>query len=134
MNLLIAAFLVAHALIHASYLAPTPPRTAGGPEWPFELTRSWLVTGLQLDPAAARALGIAMVAATVVILAVAGLATAGWIVPPSWWAGVIVAGAVCSLLTLALFFHPWLAFGILIDAALLWAVLIGGWQPVGGAS
>lgn len=31
MKLILAAFLAAHALIHASYLTPAPPRTADGP-------------------------------------------------------------------------------------------------------
>ena len=44
MKLALAGFLVVHALIHASFLTPAPPRTAGGPEWPFEMSRSWLVT------------------------------------------------------------------------------------------
>jgi len=128
MKLVLAAFLAAHALIHASYLTPAPLRTAGGPEWPFELTRSWLVTALQLDPALARMLGIGLAGSTVAILVAAALATAGWIVPSQLWPALIVAGSACSLLTLALFFHPWLQLGVGIDIALLWAVL-AGWQP-----
>ena len=57
MKLLFGVFLIAHALIHVSYLTPPPPRTAGGPEWPFELTRSWLVTGLGIDPGVVRSAG-----------------------------------------------------------------------------
>ena len=34
-----------------------------------------------------------------------------------------------SILTLSIFFHPWLILGIAIDAALLLAVLVSGWQP-----
>ena len=45
MQFLIGAFLVGHALVHAAYLSPAPPRTADGPEWPFEMARTWLVTG-----------------------------------------------------------------------------------------
>jgi hypothetical protein len=130
MKLLLAAFLAAHALIHVSYLTPAPPRTAGGPEWPFELTRSWLVTALQLDPAVARTLGIGLASGTAVILVAAALATAGWIVPSGLWPPLVVAGTVGSLLTLGLFFHPWLLLGVAIDASLLWAVL-AGWQPFG---
>jgi hypothetical protein len=130
MRLLLAGFLVAHALIHVSYLTPAPPKTADGPEWPFELTRSWLVTGLQLDPAVARSLGVALVAVTVALLVAAGLATASWLVPSGWWSGLVISGAVSSVLTLALFFHPWLILGVAIDAALLWAVLVGEWLPL----
>jgi hypothetical protein len=128
MKLLLAAFIAAHALIHASYLTPAPPRTAGGPEWPFELTRSWLVTALQVDPELVRLLGVSLASVTVVILVAVALATAGWIVPSGLWPALAVAGTVSSLLTLGLFFHPWLLLGVVIDAALLWAVL-AGWRP-----
>ncbi len=76
MKLLIAAFLAGHALIHASYLTPAPAQTAGGPEWPFTMSRSWLVTGLH---------------------------------------------------------HPWIVLGLVIDAALLWSVLVAGWAPAVGS-
>ena len=131
MRLLLAGFLVAHAMIHISYLAPAPPRTAGGPDWPFELTRSWLVTGLRMDPGAVRALGIALVAGTTTLLVAAGLATVGWLIPSGWWPGLVVSGAGLSILTLGVFFHPWLVLGIAIDATLLGAVLVAGWQPIG---
>jgi hypothetical protein len=129
MNLLLGAFLAAHALIHVSFLTPAPPRTAGGPEWPFEMARSWLVTGAGLDAALIRALGTALVVATIALLAAAGLATVGWMVPPDWWSALVVWGAAASALTLILFFHPWLVLGLAIDAALLWAVLVMGWSP-----
>lgn len=130
MKWLLGAFLVAHAFIHVSYLTPAPPRTASGPEWPFELTRSWLVTGLSLDPGLVRGLGLALVATTVALLVGAGLATVGWL-PVAWWTGLATAGAVASLVTLVLFFHPWLVLGILIDLALGWAALLAAWQPAG---
>jgi hypothetical protein len=129
MNLLIGAFLAAHGLIHLSFISPAPARTAGGPEWPFETTRSWLVTGLGLDPAAVRAIATALVAISVALLVAAGLATVGWLVPAEWWPILAVAGAATSLVTLVLFFHPWLMLGVAIDMALLWAVIIAGWRP-----
>ena len=77
MKLVLGAFLVAHALVHASYLAPAPPRTAGGQERPFEMTRSWLVTGAGLDPALVRMIGTALVLTTIALLVAAGLWTVG---------------------------------------------------------
>ena len=130
MKLLFAALLAAHALIHVSYLAPAPPRTAGGPEWPFEMAKSWAVSGLGLDPGVMRATGTALIAATTALLVAAALAAAGWIVPAAWWPTLVVGGAVASAVTLALFFHPWILLGLAIDAALLWTVLVTGWQPV----
>lgn len=129
MKLLLAAFLAAHALIHVSYLTPAPARTAGGPEWPFEMGRSWLVTGPGLDPALVRALGTALVIVTIALLVAAALATVGWIVPAGWWPSLVVGGAVASVLTLTVFFHPWILLGLAIDAALLWAVLVSEWMP-----
>lgn len=124
-----ALFLAAHGLLHASYLSPAP-RTAGGPDWPFELSASWLVTRLGLPRAPVRALGVALVATTVVVFGAAALATIGWGVPHAWWSFLVVGGAAVSLVTLALYFHPWLVVGLAIDVALLVAV-IGGWE-VGG--
>lgn len=129
MKLLVAAFLAAHALIHASYLTPAPPRTADGPEWPFEMSRSWLVTALGLEPAMVRSLGTVLIVATIALFVAAALATLGWVVPVSWWQGLIVGGAATSIATLALFFHPWLVIGLVIDAALLWAIVVAGWVP-----
>jgi hypothetical protein len=40
-----------------------------------------------------------------------------------------VAGAATSLVTLLLFFHPWLVLGVLIDVVLLWSVIGAGWTP-----
>ena len=130
MKLLFGVFLIAHALIHVSYLTPPPPRTAGGPEWPFELTRSWLVTGFAVDPGVARSAGAMLVIVTAILLVAAGLSTLGIGIPVSWWPNLVVAGAVASALTLALYFHPWLALGLVIDAALLYAVLVAQWTPV----
>ena len=129
MTLLFAAFLAAHALIHVSYLTPAPPRTASGPEWPFELTHSWLVTGVHLGPELVRGLGTALVTGTVALLLAGGLATAGWLIPTGWSTPLVVSGTATSMLTLALFFHPWLVLGLVIDAALVWAVVVAGWAP-----
>ena len=131
MQLILALFLAAHGLIHASYLSPAPPRTAGGPEWPFELTRSWLVTGLQFDPALVRGAGVGLVAAAILLFLLAGLSTGGWMVPTSWWGSLTLAGAVISLCTLLLFFHPWLTLGLVIDLVLVWLVIGAGWSPSG---
>ena len=129
MQFLIGAFLVGHALVHASYLSPAPPRTADGPEWPFAMAQSWLVTGAGLDPAGVRTLGTALVLATITLFIAAGLSTVGWLVPAEWWSGLVVAGAVTSAGTLVMFFHPWIVLGLAIDAALLWATLVIGWSP-----
>lgn len=129
MNLLVAAFLAAHGLIHTSYMAPAPPAAPNRPEWPFAMDRSWLVTAFRLDPQLVTSFGTALVVMTTALLAGAALATGGWVVPGAWWPGLTAAGATASVLTLVLFFHPWLVLGLVIDAALLWGVLVAHWVP-----
>jgi hypothetical protein len=129
LKLLLAAFLLAHGLIHASFLSPTPPQTAAGPEWPFEMSRSWLVTGMGVDPTLVRLLGIVLIAISLAAFALAALSTVGVLVPSASWAALVIVGAAASLTQLAFFFHPWLVLGLLIDAVLLWAVTVQQWTP-----
>ena len=127
---LFSAFLVAHALIHLSFVSPRPKAAAGGPAWPFELHRSWILTPLRVPPSRSHSLGIVLL---VLVLAGASLAavTALGIGPASLFVPAIVLCAVASAVMLLLFFHPWLTLGIVIDVALLWAVLGAGWRPEG---
>lgn len=129
MRIFIGLALAAHALIHLSYLSPAPPRTAGGPEWPFEMSHSWLVTNLGMQPELVRPVGTALVAVTVCALLGATLASLGLFVPVELWRWLVIAGAVASTMTLAIFFHPWIVLGFAIDAVLLYVALVVGWQP-----
>ena len=45
---------------------------------------------------------------------------------------LIVGSVAASALLLALFFHPFLLLGFVVDAAILWAVLVMSWNPVLG--
>ena len=131
MSWLPAILLLAHGLIHASFISPRPPATAGGPEWPFELSRSWLLSPLGLDGEASRAVGLLLLVVTVVAFSVAAASAAGiWAQP--LFVPAVGAGATASLALLVLFFHPWLVLGIAIDAVLLWAAFVARWTPQGG--
>lgn len=127
-RLLIAGLLLGHALIHASYLAPRPAATAGGPAWPFELDRSWLLGSLGAAPEIARLVGIALIAVTIGGFALAALGALG-VAPAIVWQAGIATGAVASIAILILFFHPWLVLGLVIDVALLWVALVARWTP-----
>jgi hypothetical protein len=130
LRIVVGLILVGHALVHLFYLSPASPRTADGPEWPFVLSRSWLVTKLGLNPEIVRALGVALVMLTLVTLVLAGLASIGLVVPQAWWPQLAVSGAVASLAVLVLFFHPWLLLGVAIDLGLLYLVLVANWSPL----
>ncbi len=128
LQLLFPIFLLAHALIHLSFLSPRPKAEAGGLTWPFDLERSRLLGPLRVPSSRLRALGIVLL---VFILAGYGLAavTSLGIGPASLFVPGIVLGSVASAALLLVFFHPWLTLGIVIDVALLWAVLVAGWRP-----
>ena len=127
-KILFAVFLLAHAAIHASYISPRPPATAGGPSWPFELGRSWLLSPLGLSADMTRLVGIGLLAIVVIGFGIAALAALG-MVPMTLWQGAVVVGAVASTAMLVLFFHPWLVAGVWIDLVLLWAALVADWTP-----
>lgn len=132
-GVLVAGLLLAHGLIHAAYLSPRPLARAGGPAWPFELEQSWLLGRLGVPGSPARMIGAALVVATIAGFALAGVAALGVGADALWTAGIGI-GAVASLATLVLYFHPWLSLGIVIDLALLWAVFTAGWAPEGLAA
>jgi len=129
-KLLMAGFLLAHAAIHAGFVSPGPPATAGGPAWPFELGRSWILGPLGIRPDVARILGIAVVAGTLGGFALAALAALGVALAAIWPASVAL-GALASIALLGLYFHPWLVVGFAIDVALLWVVVVRNWAPDG---
>jgi hypothetical protein len=127
-SFVIALLLAAHGLLHASFVSPAPPATAGGPQWPFDLAHSRLLSPAGLGASATRAIGIALLAVVLAGYLAAALSVVG-ILPGSLFVPAVVAGSVASAAMLVVFFHRWLVFGLLIDAVLLWAVLVTGWLP-----
>ena len=127
----LAGFLVAHGLVHVMFMTPAPASASapGATEWPFDMANSWLVTGPGLDVNLVRAVGIALTAASVVAFALAGLATAGIVVPSGSWRVLVGISAVASIALLVLFFNPQLILGVGIDAVLLAVVVSAAWSP-----
>jgi len=127
-RLVLAAFLLGHAAVHAGYLSPRPAAAVGGPPWPFDLTHSWFLSPLGVPPESLRVLGVALFALTLASFALAAIAAVGFL-PAAVWGWSTVIGAASSLTMLIVFFHPWLAVGIAIDVLALWTVLVLGWTP-----
>jgi hypothetical protein len=131
---LLAALLFAHGWVHLMFVFPQPDpatTTAGGFAYPFDMGRSWLISGPGLDVGLIRTLGSVVMAATFVAFMLAVLSTVGLLVPADWWTRLVVAAAAGSMVLLALFFSPALLLGFAIDVVLLWLVLASGWSPVG---
>jgi hypothetical protein len=123
-------FLVAHALIHLGFVSRRPAATAGGPAWPFDLDRSWLLGRAGIDAAVSRPLAIVLLTLVLggyIVAAVMALGSG----PAALFTLGVVVGSVASAAMLILFFHRWLSVGLAIDIVLLWAVLVAGWQPHG---
>ena len=126
---LLAAVLVGHGIVHVVLGAYTPAATAGEPEWPFDMAKSWAVTGAGLDPNVVRTIGVGLIAIVAGGFALAALSTVGLVVPSGWWQATVGVSAVASALVLVLFFNPQLVLGLAIDAVLLWVVLTKAWAP-----
>jgi hypothetical protein len=129
-RLILTAVIFGHALIHVAFLGPSPPATAGGPQWPFELGHSWLLDPLGVRREGTRHVGIALVAITLGGFALACVAALG-LGPPGLWIAAAGIGSFGSLALLIAYFHPWLLLGVAIDLGLIWTVLILGWTPQG---
>ena len=132
LRFIIAAFLVANALIHASFLTPAPPPRPSAPQWPFRLDQSWALSPLGLTRRAIRAVGTVLVCLVLLAFATAAF---GLVVQQGWWRPVTVAGACLSALLLFLYLHPWLLLGPLVDAGIVAALLLARWPSLeaGGA-
>lgn len=131
---LLAVLLLAHGFVHLVFLFPQPEpaaATAGGLAYPFDMDRSWLISGVGLDGGLVRTAGIGLMAVVFGLSALAALATVGLLVPAGWWAPLVVASALGSMLLLTVFFSPLFVIGYAIDLALLWLVIGSVWRPAG---
>ena len=122
-TLLVGGFLIAHGLIHASYASPAPP--SGPVTWPFDLTRSWLLSSLGLI-AIAKPLGTLLWILATIGFVGSGLGFVGVSFLHEWWRALVLVSAIASLALLILFWHPMIVLGIVIDGMLIAVVLSKG--------
>ena len=87
-----------------------------------------ILTPLGIGPDMTRVLGLVLAVATFAAFTLAAATVIG-LLPAGMWPAAVAAGAGSSIALLLLFFHPWLALGLVIDAVLLWAVIVTGWTP-----
>lgn len=117
--ILLGAQLNLTALVPAAAgQAPPPWWVGGGVLWPFFTdTRTLIPPGDALSTLTPL-LGIA--SGTLFLMAAAALL--GWWVPSSWFAALIVGGALASIALQVVWFSGWAIVPLLVDAALLWVV------------
>jgi hypothetical protein len=126
---LLAALLIGHGVVHLLFAVPAPSGADSGAAWPFDMSQSWAVARVGLEPGLVRGIGAVLIAITVGTLALAALATVGIVVPSGWWQATVALGAIGSAATLILFFDPQLVLGLGMDLVLLWVVATRAWAP-----
>ena len=133
MKVLIAVLLIVHGLIVIGQSSGSFKPIGGLKNpvwlswWPANLGQSWLLSGLGIEQSfVARAGGVLWLVAGVALVA-AGLGILGYIIPFTWWRTLALAGAVISLIMLAIYMHPFYAIGIGASVVLLAALLLDQW-------
>ncbi|MBL8159266.1 hypothetical protein JNJ66_02310 [Candidatus Saccharibacteria bacterium] len=121
MHTFIGIFLIAHGLIHASYLTPKPD----DPNYPFDYTKGWFA---QLAGGLAGPLGLALTLIVVTSFVLAGLGVLSVPGLGGMWKLAATVGAVASTVLLVLYWHPWLVLGLVINAVLLYGLHILQWS------
>ncbi|MCX6025476.1 MAG: hypothetical protein NTY23_04320 [Chloroflexi bacterium] len=125
-RIMIGVFFILHGLVHSGLAAAPISKDATSRPGSFftHPARSWLLRRLHFTPGATRAVGFSLVVLTTLGFVLAGMAALG--VPPlaGTLAPLVIVSSVLSLILLGVFWHPWLALGIVIDIAilLLWFV------------
>ncbi|MGZ8606961.1 MAG: hypothetical protein ACXWXQ_07945 [Actinomycetota bacterium] len=122
LELATSAFLILHGLVHLGYATPK----VDDERFPFVPERAWFTSAAHLTVHSSRALFASIAVMTVVVYSVAGV---GVLLGAGWWQPFAVAGSFGSLAVLILGFHPWLVFGVAINAAII-AAVVARWPVV----
>jgi hypothetical protein len=124
LRLVTGAFLILNGLIHLG--AAVTPRSGTSREelWAFFRTDSWLPRGQ--GPQAMSPVGIALFALAPVGFVLAGLVE---LIGLGAWRVLAAASALDSLLLLILYWHRLLEVGVLLNVAILVALLWARWPP-----
>lgn len=117
---LLAAFLVAHGLVHLAIWLPHPETDAERPP-PFVPDHSALLTAATVQPSTTHRLAVGLAVAVATAYVVAGVAV---VAGGAWVVGVAVLAAGLGLVLKLAFFHPWLSVGVLLDGLVLTAAVL----------
>lgn len=121
-RLVVAAFLVAHGLVHAAIYAAAKPAPGKAP---FDPSRSWALSAAHVGLGTAREASVRLAWLTAGLFSLAGAAL---LADVALWATVAAAAAVVGLFLKVTWFHPWLTVGVLLDVGIAWAT-VGRWPP-----
>jgi hypothetical protein len=128
MTTFLGIFLILHGLVHSGLAAapvPNDPASKPGAFFTAE-NRSWFLRRLGFSPQAIAITGIGLVICATFGLVLAGLGALGVAGLAANWVPLAVSSAAVSLILLAVFWHPWLVVGVVIDIAILALPLAAG--------
>ncbi|HEY6738154.1 MAG TPA: hypothetical protein VI076_04840 [Actinopolymorphaceae bacterium] len=121
MRVLLGLFLIVHGWIHYGVWLSRQESMA------FDPGRSWLLSRRGVSDGVQRNLAIAVAMLVGVVFAIAGIALlAGW----GFWRPTTIIGAVVSLALVVTYFSPWLSLALVIDVAMIVALVWAAWPPV----
>jgi len=129
----VGIILILHGLIVAAQSAGSfgPGSGVKNPSWvdwwPTALGESWALSKLGLERSAVSWLGGLLWLVSGLLLIAAGLGVLDVLIPHSAWRSLAVAGAGISLFMLFVYLHPLLIIGVLLDVAILVAILWADW-------
>jgi len=128
----LAIFVIAHGLVHAILaVAPNPADPNAKPLAFFTAAeRSWLLPQFGLNAATIQWVGIILVGLSTLGFIFAGLGIFGVTGLSTVWRTVAIISAGISLLLLITFWHSWLPVGVLIDFAVLVALIWAKWPQL----
>lgn len=133
LQLIFGVFLVLHGLVHLLYLGQSARRfeLRPGMAWP---DGSWIFSRLLGDETTRNLASISCVVAAIGFVA----GGAGLLISQAWWRPLVVTAAAFSSVAFLLFWDGKLrklddqgGVGVLIDWAILLAVLVLQWPPLG---
>ncbi|MEU6379836.1 hypothetical protein [Streptomyces sp. NPDC046909] len=113
---LVAVFLILHGLLHLCVWTASVPADGSAP---FDPGHSWALEAAHVSAAPARAAALVLAWYTAVVYVVAGVGAIGG---SGWWSGAAIVAASSGLALKAIWFHPWLTVGVLLDVGVIVAV------------
>ena len=128
MQTAVAIFFILHGLVHA-ILAMSPSPGASEPVFATFFSSSWLLSRLGVSKRSSSVLAIILAALAAIGFVAAGLALLEILVPFDWWPILTLVSAVISLLLLVIYWSRYMIVGIVIDLAVLAALVLFSWSP-----
>ncbi|GHC52624.1 hypothetical protein [Streptomyces flavofungini] len=117
---LVAAFLLLHGLAHLPVWLPASGRPAQQSA-PFDPRHSWALAFAGLPQSRAVRAAVILASATALLYVIAGTAAT---TQARGWPVAALTAAASGLVLKALWFNPWLSFGVLLDAGVITAVAL----------